>query len=106
MPDERDMETAKALLNVISGFTEVISFKLFGSRARGDGMKDSDMDIFIVVPELTPGLDKKISGAAWEIGMDNDVVIATVVCTPEDLDKPGFRGSPFLNMIAKESVAV
>jgi len=106
MANEKDIATAKTLLNAISGFTEVISFKLYGSRARGDGARDSDMDIFIVVPELTLELDRRISAAAWEIGMNNGVVIATVVCTPADLDKPGFRGSPFLNAIAKEGVAV
>lgn len=37
MTNEKDIETAKSLLGVISEFTEVISFKLFGSRARGDG---------------------------------------------------------------------
>lgn len=106
MVNLKDTKIAKELLNKISGFTEVISFKLFGSRARGDGARDSDMDIFIVVPELTHKLDRKISAAAWEVGMDNDVVIATVVCTPADLEKPGFRGSPFLNAVAKEGVAV
>lgn len=106
MTNKKDMETAKALLKAISGFTEVISFKVFGSRARGDGARDSDMDIFIVVPELTNELDRKISSAAYEIGMDNDIVIATVVCTPADLDKPGFRGSPLLRAIEKEGVAV
>ena len=69
-------------------------------------MPDSDLDIFIVVPELTRKLDRKISDAAYEVGMDNGIVIATVVCAPADLEKPGFRGSPFLNAIAKEGVAV
>jgi len=106
MTKEKDIKTAKTLLDVISGFTKVNSFKLYGSRARGDGGRDSDMDIFIVVPELNLDLDRRISAAAYEIGMDNDIVIATVVCTPADLEKPGFRGSPFLNAIAKEGVAV
>ena len=106
MANPQDTKIAKTLLNKISGFTEVISFKLYGSRARGDGARDSDMDIFIVVPELTLELDRRISAAAWEIGMDNGIVITTVVCTPADLDKPGFRGSPFLNAVANEGVTV
>lgn len=64
------------------------------------------MDVFIVVPELTLELDRRISDAAYDIGFDNDIVIATVVCTLADLDKPGFRGSPFLNAVEKEGVAV
>ncbi|MEW5946268.1 MAG: nucleotidyltransferase domain-containing protein [bacterium] len=106
MINDKDIKTAKALMDVISSFTEILSFKVFGSRARGDWDRDSDMDIFIVVPRLTPELDKKISDAAWEVGMENDVVIATIVCTPEDLNKPGFRGSPFLNVLEKEGIAV
>ena len=106
MTKEKDLETAKTLLGVISSFTKVISFQLFGSRARGNATRDSDMDIFIVVPDLTLDLDRRISAAAWEVGMDNGVVIATVVCTPADLEKPGFRGSPFLIALEKEGVAV
>lgn len=106
MINNEDIETAKSLYKLISDFTEVISFKLFGSRARGDGARDSDMDIFIVVPALSRELDRKISDAAWEIGMENDVVISTVVCSSADLEKPGFRGSPFLRAVEREGVAV
>lgn len=106
MVNAKDIAIAKDFLGRVAAFTEVFSFKLFGSRARGGGSIDSDMDIFIVVPELTPELDKRISEAAWQTGLENDIVICTVVCTPEDLERAGFRGSPFLNAIAREGVAV
>jgi hypothetical protein len=56
----------------------------------------SDLDLYIEVPDLTPGLRQKISEVAWE------VVISTLVASQDHPLKP----QPILRAIEIEGIAV
>jgi len=53
---KKDMEIAKELKEKLSKVVDLVDFRVFGSRARGDQDEYSDLDIFIEVENL----DKKI----------------------------------------------
>jgi len=61
----------------------------FGSRVRGKATWESDFDIFIVLNEVDPKIDRWIRDVAWEVGFENDRVITTVL-----LDKTQFEHGP------------
>ena len=61
----------------------------FGSRVRGKATWESDFDIFIVLSEVDPKIDRWIRDVAWEVGFENDRVITTVL-----LDKAQFEHGP------------
>ena len=79
---------------------------IFGSRARGNADRESDMDVFIEVPTLTPHLRRSISEIAWEIGLENDLLIFTLVATPGDIRNGLLGANPILRAIEKEGVAI
>lgn len=50
-------------------------FALFGSRARGDAVRDSDMDVLVVVDQLDKSTADYISDCAWESGFGSGIVV-------------------------------
>lgn len=77
----------------------------FGSRARGDAAPDSDLDVCVVVAELTSSLRRAIRAAAWEIGFEHERVLATVVAAAEDFDRGRLSATTLVKIIHEEGVA-
>ena len=85
---------------------QINQFMVFGSRVRGDLTEDSDLDVFIKVPGLSPQLRHLISEIAWEISPENNVVISTLVATSFDIQYGLLGANPILKAIKKEGGAV
>jgi len=77
----------------------------FGSRVRGSADVHSDLDVCVVVPEVTPAVRRKISHAAWEVGLEADVLVSTVVFAADDFDRGPSSASPLVDTIRQEGVA-
>jgi len=54
------------------------SFALFGSRARGEAGRYSDMDVLVVVDQLDSLTSDYISDCAWESGFGSGIVVVPV----------------------------
>ncbi len=60
---------------------------LFGSRARGEGHEDSDVDILIVLNKEDNSLKIKIWDHAYKVFNDTDIVISPLVLSLEQFEK-------------------
>ena len=78
----------------------------FGSRAREDARPDSDLDICVVVEDITPELRRIISYAAWETGFENDLLITTLKYSREQFENSPRLSSPLFQAIRSEGIAV
>jgi len=101
-----DIRIARELKNRLSSLVELLDFKVFGSRARGDADEYSDMDIFFEVESLDGILKDKISEIVWEVGFNNYTVISPLIFTRDELENSPLRSSSIVEIIAKEGVAV
>jgi len=102
----KDTEIARELKNRLLGVTTLLDFRLFGSRARGDAEEDSDMDIFIEVPDLEKSLKEKISDLAWDVGLEHFIVITPLIFTRHELENTPLRSSSIVKMIKQEGVVL
>ncbi|HET9227736.1 MAG TPA: nucleotidyltransferase domain-containing protein [Thermoanaerobaculia bacterium] len=101
-----DREIARKLREHLARRLRIEDFRVFGSRARGDATSDSDLDIYLVVTELTPALRRWIDEIAWEVGFDNDRVISTLVTTRRGLEQGPFGAQPVLQVIEREGIPI
>jgi hypothetical protein len=79
---------------------------VFGSRARGDATQDSDLDVLVVVEQLSPALREQISHCAWEAGFGPEVLIQPVVMTRDEAQTSPQRSSLFMMAVRQEGVPV
>ncbi|MCB1744704.1 MAG: nucleotidyltransferase domain-containing protein [Gammaproteobacteria bacterium] len=56
-----------------------VAIDLFGSRARGEGRADSDLDVLVLVLGLTSAERREIQDLAFDLSLDNALVISPLV---------------------------
>ena len=103
---QRDYEIAKQLKERLSEVVQLIDFRVFGSRARGDEDEYSDLDVFLEVPSLDKELKEKISDIIWEVGFENYVVISPLIFTRGEIENSPLRSSPIVRNIVEEGIMV
>ncbi|NTW67744.1 MAG: nucleotidyltransferase domain-containing protein [Nitrospirae bacterium] len=103
---EKDRIVAVELKRRLSAIVQLVDFKVFGSRARGDDDEYSDLDVFIEVEALSPSLKEEISDIVWEVGYQNDMVISPRIFTRDELERSPLRASSIVKAIADEGVPV
>jgi predicted nucleotidyltransferase len=100
----QDRQTALEFKRRVAAVAPILQFCVFGSRARGDAIVESDLDVFLVVDHIDTGLREKISELAWEVGFENDVVLSTFVVTAEQLERGPVGVSPIVRKIEEEGI--
>jgi uncharacterized protein len=102
----RDYKIARELKQRLAEAVELIDFRVYGSRARGDDEEFSDLDVFIEVASLDKKTKDLISDIAWEVGLENLIVISPLVFTLDEVEKSPLRVSPILVNINEEGIRV
>ena len=74
-----EKQILETFANLVRKKVSLNSIVLFGSRARGDSESDSDMDVLVIVNDLTEKDEDYISECAWEAGFESGVVVVPVV---------------------------
>jgi len=77
---------------------------VFGSRARGDAYPGSDLDLLIVLDEVTPEANRIIRDIAWEMGFGNGFVISTVILEREEFERGPMSESTLVANVLQEGI--
>ena len=84
----------------------VRDIRLFGSKARATGHVESDLDLFIVVPDLDWERAKAIYTLCFELSLRYDFLIAPTLCSQAELENPLVQATPFHRAIQEEGLPV
>jgi predicted nucleotidyltransferase len=77
----------------------------FGSYARETSIADSDFDICVVLPEVQPDDRFVISDIAWEVSLDYDLHLSTIVIPAKDFEHGPVSVSPLIDAVRSEGVS-
>ncbi|WP_176226699.1 nucleotidyltransferase domain-containing protein [Candidatus Hakubella thermalkaliphila] len=77
---------------------------LFGSKARGESDQESDIDILIVLTNLSWEIKKSISELAAEENLKHNVLISTIRYDAATWESPLIKASPFGKSIREEGI--
>ena len=79
----------------------ILDMKLFGSSARGDFSKNSDVDIMIKLPFVNRRIEEDLFDMAYDLELEHDCLIDVIVL-PENFEV----SIPIYQNIEKEGVAI
>ncbi len=82
----------------------LVALKLFGSKARGEGGADSDIDVLVVADDMSVEVEDRVLDVAIDVGLAHEVYVSPRVIARAVLDDPVWKITPFLLAIEKEGV--
>lgn len=93
-------EVRKRLTKALGQPVQVI---MFGSQARGDATRESDIDLLVILPTIDAKTTRLASDIAWEVGFDAGRIISVIPDTKEQMKRFAFL--PFYRNIKMEGIS-
>ena len=83
---------------------ELVDFRVFGSKAKGTDQKDSDLDVMIVLKDLSPSVESRVDDLIFEINLKYDSFITALYFSSEELEMGPLSESPIYKKILREGI--
>jgi uncharacterized protein len=103
---DKDILIAEELKKRLSDVLELLDFRVFGSRARGDADEYSDLDIFLEVESLDKQRKDKIYDIVWEVGFKHYLVISPLIFTRDEIENSPLRSSSIVKSVTEEGIRI
>jgi len=104
--EKQDLNILNKLSQRLKKRLNIVEIILYGSRARGNNEKDSDFDVCIIVEDLNPAIRDLIFTIAWEVSLEEGVVITPLIFKREEVQDSAITESPIYNNIIREGIRV
>jgi len=82
----------------------LLKLRLFGSRARGDALPESDYDILVLTREHTPALTDRLYDAVLDVLFDTGRLVSLKVYPEVQYRRSQRANSPFPRNVEREGV--
>lgn len=94
----------KAKLQEVLG-GQLIELRLFGSKARGDGCADSDIDVLVIVTSDDWRICDVVYGVATDVLLQTDILISPKVISENLLGQLQKEDTFFFRNISRDAIA-
>jgi len=84
----------------------LLEVKLFGSKARGDARKDSDIDVLVIISSGDWRMCDVVYGIATDILLEWEVCISPKVISRKEYNRLHNSGNPFIKNVIREGITV
>jgi predicted nucleotidyltransferase len=104
---ERERDALKAAATMLKRRFPVAEVVLFGSRARGEGDPESDLDLLVLTTRSLDWRERAaIVDALFDIELSHDVVLSPLVVPQAEWRRGAYAGLPIHDEIGRDGVAV
>lgn len=104
---KNESEAIEAAIRMLKSEFSVSKVILFGSKARGDHDKHSDIDLLVVASKFLHWKEEKaIVGALFDIGMEYDVIFSPLFTSVDELENGIFTEFPVYQEISRDGAVV
>jgi DNA polymerase sigma len=104
LPDEK--KALKELKIALAENHQLLDFRVFGSKARGTDVKDSDLDVMIVLEEHSPKIESCIDDLIFDINLKYDCFITAIFFSRNELEAGPMSESPIYKKIMTEGISL
>lgn len=94
----------KRLEGDFKGQTEQVLF--YGSKARGDSVPDSDLDVLLIVRDSAAHLVRRMRDVGYLLAAEGDVVPSILAYTQSEWEARRVSGSPFREAVERDKVQI
>jgi len=101
---ENEERALKELREELFAKYRIIDIRLYGSKARGEGREDSDLDIMIEIPEYDQAMVAEIDDIIYRINLEHDVFISALLFGKDELEEGPMSEAPIYKVIQREGV--
>jgi len=94
----------RALKKILSGKYKILDFKIYGSKATGTDVQDSDIDIMILLEDHSPTIESEIDDLIFDVNLKYDCLISALFFSRKELEFGPLAESPIYKKIMQEGV--
>jgi predicted nucleotidyltransferase len=84
----------------------LIDFRVFGSKARGEALPESDIDVMIEIEDYNPTVESAIDDIVFKINLEHDCFISVIMYGRKELEEGPLGESPLYRVIEREGIKV
>ena len=104
LPNEK--KALNALKLELNKRYELLDLRIFGSKTKDLDTSESDLDVMVVLKNLSPSLESEIDDLIFEINIENDCLITAIFFGQEELEVGPLSESPIYRKISQEGIVV
>jgi len=86
--------------------TNLIEIKLFGSKARGDSRRDSDIDVLVITGVSDWRVRDIVYGVVIDIFLEDGIDISPKVINKKDYEYLYKKKTPFIKNVIKDGITI
>ena len=101
-----DKKALNELQTKIAEKYSLVDFKLYGSKAIGDDVPCSDLDVMIVLENCSPAIESQIDDLVFDINLKYDCLITALFFGQAEIATGSLSESPIYKKIMQEGIRV
>jgi predicted nucleotidyltransferase len=103
---ENEQAVLEKLKAALTERFKLVELRLFGSKARGDSHRESDIDVVVVLEDCDWKTEYAVYDLCYDLSVDFGVVITPVVYSRSDYESPLRQATPFHEAVVREGVTL
>lgn len=85
---------------------KVLDLRLYGSKAKGIDVSDSDIDVMIILEDYTSSIESEIDDLIFDINLKYNCFITALFFSHKELEVGPLSESPIYKKIQKEGITL